>query len=494
MSHPDRGGAASGRAGSSSRSSRAPLPTLPQSDSSKPLTSSPALNLSLQSRRALPVPKSFLPFVPPIQPSIPNITPSNTKRTTYRIQLKTIDLNKPTDREEILEVTFCVLDTPIIRLTKTRTGYYAVTDDATIIEKLTSNEATEAFEKINLIPIEPPDIRAKRIIYVRQIDPDIMKDSARLLTGSITIANEWLMGIEVIKIKDYIHIMKIVTPNIKTAERVLQEGFYLSRTKISPQQCELEKYTHIQICYKCYKFEDHPTYQCTAKTQYYSECASQEHTYQHCTNTFKKCLNCQGPHRTLAAGCTYRKTIINQKREDEQKQKEQHTHNTYPEIEKHAIQQTNRPQHALTLTNQTHLKLTALILEAHIAALDKTQKFGEILSKSLKANFDIDTTFPDRDSSASFNFYYEKTDAQQPHTNQTLSQETQKSHEPSKPQEPLKPQEQQSLSSLDISMDYNPQEPHVPSNKRRISDEIENSTVLIDNKYMYATSKTLLEY
>ncbi|KAF2343557.1 hypothetical protein FHG87_025687 [Trinorchestia longiramus] len=115
------------------------------------------------------------------------------------------------------------------------------------------------------------------------------------------------------------------------------------------------------------------------------------------------------PHRTLAAGCTYRKTIINQKRDDEQKQKEQQTHNTYPEIAKHTIQQTNPPQHALTLTNQTHLKLTALILEAHIAALDKTQKFGDILSKSLKTNFDIDTTFSDRDSAAIFNFYYDKT-------------------------------------------------------------------------------------
>ncbi|KAF2353984.1 hypothetical protein FHG87_015264 [Trinorchestia longiramus] len=239
--------------------------------------------------------------------------------------------------------------------------------------------------------------------------------------------------------------MKIVTPNTETAERILREGFTLSYTKISPQQCELEKYTHIQICYKCYKFEDHPTHQCTAKTQYCSECASQEHTYQHCTNTFKKCLNCQGLHRTLAAECTYRKTIINQKRDDEQKQKEQQTHNTSTEMAKRAIQQTKSPQHALTLSNQSHLKLTALILEAHIAALDKTQKFGDILSKSLKTNFDIDTTFPDRDSAAIFNFYYDKTGIQQLHTKQALLQETQKSHEAYKLQEPLKPQEQQSL-------------------------------------------------
>ncbi|KAF2356004.1 hypothetical protein FHG87_013239 [Trinorchestia longiramus] len=88
---------------------------------------------------------------------------------------------------------------------------------------------------------------------------------------------------------------------------------------------------------------------------------------------------------------------------------------------KHAIPQTNPPQHTLTLTNQTHIKLTALKLEAHITALEK--KFGDVLSQSLKLNFSIDTTFPERDSTAIFNFYYDKTDSQQPQTTQTAPQE-----------------------------------------------------------------------
>ncbi|KAF2344707.1 hypothetical protein FHG87_024538 [Trinorchestia longiramus] len=237
-----------GHAGSSSRLSRAPLLPLPQRDSPKFRTSSPAPNFSSQSRRALPVPKFLPPCVPPIHPSVPTITPSTTKRTTYRFQLKTIDLTKQTDKQQIFEVTFIDLDAPIIRLTKARTGYYAVTDDATTIEKLTSNEAIEAFEKINLILIEPPDIHAKRTVYVRQIDSDIMKDSVDLIERWIILGSEWLKEIEVIKIKGYTHIMKIVTPNTKTAERILREGFNLNYTKILPQQCELEKYTHILIC------------------------------------------------------------------------------------------------------------------------------------------------------------------------------------------------------------------------------------------------------
>lgn len=81
-------------------------------------------------------------------------------------------------------------------------------------------------------------------------------------------------------------------------------------------------------------------------------------------------------------------------------------HQTYAEIAKHAIQQTNIPQHSLTLTNTTQIKLTAIILEAHIASLARQEGFGSILSKSLKANYDIDATFPDRDSAKIFNFFY----------------------------------------------------------------------------------------
>ncbi|KAF2360135.1 hypothetical protein FHG87_009111 [Trinorchestia longiramus] len=117
------------------------------------------------------------------------------------------------------------------------------------------------------------------------------------------------------------------------------------------------------------------------------------------------------------------KNIIRQKEETVQRQKQEQTHSTYVEIAKHPIQQTNAPQHALTLTNQTHIKLTALIIEAHMAALDRTKQFGDILTQSLKLNFNIDVTFPDRDSTAIFNFYNDKTDSQQPQMIQTAPQE-----------------------------------------------------------------------
>ncbi|KAF2344270.1 hypothetical protein FHG87_024974 [Trinorchestia longiramus] len=56
-------------------------------------------------------------------------------------------------------------------------------------------------------------------------------------------------------------------------------------------------------------------------------------------------------------------------------------------------------------------------------SIRQNKKFGDILSQSLKLNFNIDTTFPDRDSTAILNFYYDKTDSQQSQTTQTAPQE-----------------------------------------------------------------------
>ncbi|KAF2346088.1 hypothetical protein FHG87_023156, partial [Trinorchestia longiramus] len=87
---------------------------------------------------------------------------------------------------------------------------------------------------------------------------------------------------------------------------------------------------------------------------------------------------------------------------------------TYLDIAKTAIQQTNQPTPALTLSSNTHIKLAALVIEAHIASLAKTESYGTILSKSLKRNFNIDTSFPDRDSQKIFNLFIKPTSNPEP--------------------------------------------------------------------------------
>jgi hypothetical protein len=49
----------------------------------------------------------------------------------------------------------------------------AVTDDASAIGKLAFLKATELFKSINLTPDIPPELRAKRTIFERQLDQDV---------------------------------------------------------------------------------------------------------------------------------------------------------------------------------------------------------------------------------------------------------------------------------------------------------------------------------
>ena len=55
--------------------------------------------------------------------------------------------------------------------------------------------------------------------------------------------------------------------------------------------------------------------------------------------------------------------------------------------------------------------MTALILEAHIAALSGKRKFGgTTLSKSMKLNFETDVKFPDWNSQEMFNIQKDRTE------------------------------------------------------------------------------------
>ncbi|KAF2368545.1 hypothetical protein FHG87_000691 [Trinorchestia longiramus] len=151
------------------------------------------------------------------------------------------------------------------------------------------------------------------------------------------------------------------------------------------------KYIHILICYK---FENHATYQCISTTPSCSECAS----HQQCNSPTKICLNCNQQHRTLAATCPYRKQGIHQKT----KTKKSRDREKQPHIPRHSknCHSTNEPTNTCA---HTRIKLAALVIEPHIASLAQTESYGSILSKSLKRNFNIDTSFPDRDSQKIFN-------------------------------------------------------------------------------------------
>jgi hypothetical protein len=338
-------------------------------------------------------------------------TPSRPK--LHRLNLRLIDPRIKTSREQIFEVAFGQLNTPLTRLFDSGNGFYAATDDIKFIDQLLTPRAFSEFAKINIQPVLPPEIKAKRTIFVRQVDSSVGGRSSADLKTEISKLNQWAKITEIIKIKEYTHVFKIFCTDVSTASRILSDGFIAFSTKISASQCEPEEFTHILICYKCYQYETHSTKDCKIGYDVCSECAQRGHTYKECPSSEKRCLNCppdNNSHRTLAAKCPFRKSTIAAKNVKSSNARQNAQHKSYADIAKQVIIESkseSRPTNVVHLTSKTHLKMTALILEAHVASLSG-QSYGKILSESLKRNFDIDAKFPDRDSQRIFNFHFDR--------------------------------------------------------------------------------------
>lgn len=341
--------------------------------------------------------------------SIDSTRPS--KQTTYRIQLKLIDPTKTTSREDVFRITFEKLNVPLIRLTSTQSGFYAVSDDASAVDNLTTKKAELFFKFINLLPIIPPELKAKRSAFIRQLDSHIGSQSTEAILQELESQNKWLKISEVQKIKNYTHIIKITTHSTLMIDRLLDDGLNIFNTRITPAQCEREHYFQLLTCFKCYQYADHPTYQCKSRLTLCSECGSDDHTHKNCTSPTKQCLNCRGTHRTLAASCPIRKARVKELKENTPSDISKPKQISYAGVAQKAARQavaqaTPVPKPEIHLQSGMQTKLVALILEAHIATLsDPRTKFSQTLSESLRLNYGIETIFPDRDSQAIFNLF-----------------------------------------------------------------------------------------
>lgn len=306
-------------------------------------------------------------------------------------------------------MAFGQLEAPLTRLFDTKTGYYAAADSEQTIDKLLSSKAVNELKKINLSPVLPPEVKAKRTITIRQLDQSVGEHSAKEIITEITKQNKNIKLSEVIKIKDYTHVIKVVCDSVETADQILTNGLLAFNTRITQHQCEREVFTYLQTCFRCYKIESHNTNECKQDFVICSECGERGHTFKACTSSNKKCINCpegNNDHRTMAMKCPVRKAAIAAKNKEKQNQKTVTENKTYAAIAKQAAEATtkeNKPRQINVSGMQ--IKMAAIILEAHVAAIGENKSFGKILSASLKENYNIDATFPDRNSKRIFNLY-----------------------------------------------------------------------------------------
>ena len=237
---------------------------------------------------------------------------------------------------------FGKLDIPLIRITDTKNGFNAITDDQNHIDKILSPPSVKVLNEINLQPVIPPELKSRRTVFVRQLDHSVGSRPENEIKNEIESNHDYVKVAAVHKIKHYTHLLKIECTQTQMADRILENGLILFNTRVTPSQTEREKYIHILICFKCYKFEDHSTNQCMSTQVVCSECAEVGHTHHNCTSQTKKCLNCttNNDHRTFAGRYPYRKQAEAKKQQKTNDQITTKNNQTFASIAKSAIEQT----------------------------------------------------------------------------------------------------------------------------------------------------------
>ena len=353
---------------------------------------------------------------------------TNNKPPLLRLALKRVDTTNHQPTRENVIACAARINAILTKLTTNNSGFTAFAYNEATLDQLLTSKAEKAFKAINLKATLPPELKAKRTVFIKNVDRSILAQTPVQIITQLKTQN--LHCTEAIKVGATL--LKIVLSTTTEARRVRASGLQLCNLLISPHDCEEEIFTPLLICYKCYAFEHHITKNCTQTYNLCSECGDRDHNYTNCPGTApKSCANCKRAnkahtHRTLAASCPIRKLALKIKKDKQQQpplitntpntttqptalstQTIAHDKPTYAGM----VQRTNAsipppavnnatPQATyLKINDHTHKKMLALILEAHVANLGNGGKdFGKTLSDSLQREYGIHTNFPNRNT------------------------------------------------------------------------------------------------
>lgn len=325
-----------------------------------------------------------------------------------KIKLKFKDKRKKIARAEVKSIACNNIGVPFVRLYEIPDGYKAVCRDDEEVDKLLSNTARKEMEKHGLMIITPPEIKAKRSFFIRGMEEDVGENTADDFKNELEDKNPWLVVTDVIKIKNYTHVIKVECQETAMVEKVLNTGLKIFNTSILPDQITREEFVSILICFNCYKYEDHPTFNCPDKeTKYCSECGEEGHKYTDCRNTEKHCLNCirndeeRTDHRTLAMSCPLKKKLIKDKKETKKQTEEDKKNKTYAMVAKKAAMEIVGEKTEINLSDVTHFKILACIMHAHVLNLQNPGSYRTELNIMLENNGFPKMWFPENPDSAS---------------------------------------------------------------------------------------------
>lgn len=303
-----------------------------------------------------------------------------------RVPLRVRSGKQKPNREKIFETFYLKLEVGLTSLKDTYQGYVAICQNEKDVDEVLTEKGTKALADINLEAKIPAQIATQRSIICRKLDQCVGGRTSADIKDEVERNQTWAKVREVIKFGKYTHVMKITFETTEMAQRAL-DGLHLFNMVITTSQIERETFTNIQMCFTCYKMEEHQTKDCPQKnTLLCSECSETGHRYNTCTKGKKLCLNCEGEHRTMSMSCPMKKQLIKDKKEQKVKDKEIKETETYAKIVKETRTQELEERPVLKISKDTPIEVLICILHAHVVNIGQPGSYATELNQMLEKN------------------------------------------------------------------------------------------------------------
>ena len=203
-------------------------------------------------------------------------------------------------------------------------GFVVLTRTDEDLDAIFKGDCAQDLQNNDFQPILPPELRAKRTVLIFRVDDHIFSRDEEEIQENLLKENSWMQdGIANIYKFPKSNIIKICFRQTITAKKATEQGILGFNMHIPHYNIKIEEFIHINTCMKCYQMEDHFTNQCPQPRDFKvcSECGRVGHTWRECREKTKQCVNCEGPHRTLANQCPERKKIRDEKKQKKEEQK-----------------------------------------------------------------------------------------------------------------------------------------------------------------------------
>ncbi len=303
-----------------------------------------------------------------------------------RVKIKCRGTPSKEKKLKLLEILFSN-EIHITKVFVTNDGFALLLLNEEHVDKVFYRDVKEALVRENFTPILPPEQKVKRSVIVTRLDDVIYKDhEANDIAFEMEARNPWMEGdIEQIFMFPNSPTLKITFTQSATAKKCIERGFLAFNISVPANDIKQETFIPIRCCMRCFQLEGHTTRDCEKSRDFKlcSECSQEGHLWHQCLEEVKKCVNCKGPHSTMAMRCPKRKDIIKKKREEEQEK----NRITYTGVTRANLPTANQPVYNTpVVTREEILKINICVAHARMRETDHPGSYETELNKILKLN------------------------------------------------------------------------------------------------------------